>query len=505
MNGEYPTNNNGNGQNPFGNNTLGSTTLGSTSLGPSPMPNQNDNMGPMPTPMPNQVGVNPANPTPLTNDNMANNVNNMSNQDVNPTTSNLGFNQNPTPTDFNQVNSTTGVSNINQNPMNTSYDMNQNMNNMSQNNPEPVARPIPGTFDNLTSNTVGSNNQYNINSNNNGFVEPIRQENIGSVPPPVDNSKKKKPMNKILFLILILILIGVVAFGVYYFLSISNSIKVTPKTVTIGIGSTVPDKLSDYATVTKGDASTCQVNTKNVDSSKIGNYTVTITCGKNTYESKVVVSDITAPTVELTPVFKTVNSTVTVEDFVTSCVDPSNCTTKFANKETVDNYLSTAGGPYSVEIIAEDTAGNSETYKAELYVTSNPILAYTNCSASASQVNNYQASKVITDILPMGYNDQNVLSFLNVARRNIVYTFTSKDEYNEVVKDKSSTITFDGVTGNATYDDNTNTLTIASDLPVATLNSENNNAFPATYAEIITLYNAKGYTCANQSALSAQK
>ena len=453
MNGENQ-NNQFNNQNNLNGINLGSTTLGG--VNPTPVPNNVPNNNPNPEFMPN-YNQSEVNPEPLIN------------------------------------------------------------NAAMPNNAGPVAQPIPGTnpnqdYNNLMGSTVGTNGipygQPINNNNNNNFVNPNKMENIGMVPPTENSasSKKKKPMNKVLFIILILLLIGVVAYGVYYFLSISNNkVKLTVKTVNIGVGESISDKISDYVTVTKGDITTCQLNTRNINSNKIGEYKAIITCGEETYESKVVVSDKTAPTVELTPVFKTINETVKVEDFVKSCTDPSNCTTSFTNETAVNDYMKTAGGPYKVEIEAKDSAGNSATYTAELYVTNYSIVVYTNCTSESTQLNNYQASKIITDVLPIGRNDEGTFIYLGVSRRVVEYTFTNETEYAEVTKDKPSTITFDGVTGTAKYDDANKTLTISSDLPLATLNSENNGEFPVNFSDFRNLYTNKGYQCSNLSIESTKK
>lgn len=406
----------------------------------------------------------------------------------NSTTLGVSNNQNVTPNNFNMTNNQVesfGMENTNVPPVN-----------------EPVAQPIPGT--------EGTPNSYTLNygnGNNNSFVEPKRNENIGIMPPnPNTNEKKKKPMSKVLFLLIVLILIAGVAFGVYYFLSMSKKVKITPKTVTIGVGDVISDSLNDYVTVTKGDASTCSLNTTNVDSSKIGNYKVTITCGNDTYESTVVVSDLTAPEVKLVPVYKVVNETVDIKDFVLECIDPSNCTTKFVNESTVDNYLKTAGGPYKVEIEAKDSAGNAKTYTGELYVTSVKILVYLNAVSEEQTVENYQAKKTVTDIIPIGkIEGTDGLSYLNIARRNYKYVFSTKEEYEKVANKKEQTLTFDGVTGSASYDDKNMTITLSSDLPLDTLKTENNGNFPTSYQEMKALYDGKGYTTSISSYENSAK
>ena len=59
--------------------------------------------------------------------------------------------------------------------------------------------------------------------------------------------------------------------------------------------------------------------------------------------------------------------------------------------------------------------------------------------------------------------------------------------------------------GTAKYDDANKTLTISSDLPLATLNSENNGEFPVNFSDFRNLYTNKGYQCSNLSIESTKK
>ncbi len=436
MNGQNSNLNNGT------NNGLNSETLGSTTLGMAQnIPNMGQN-NINPTPTPNVVGNSVPNPMQMPNNpqNMASSV-----ESLDPVTPS-----------------------------------------------EPVARPIPGTEGTLTGNTVGANNSFTPSGNINGFTNSNKMENIGIVPPQNNETKQKKPMSKFLFVILIIALIGAVAFGVYYFLSISNNmVKLTPKTVSIGVGESVPDDIKEYATINKGDASACSVNTRNVDTSTIGEYEATIVCGKESFTTKVIVSDKTAPEVTLNVVFKSLNSATVVEDFVKSCTDPSNCKTSFADETKLKEYLATAGGPYDIVIEAKDDAGNTANYTATLYVTPDPISLFANFTSVEENLTDYKAKKTISDIFPINQT----LAFQGVARRDYKYVFESAAAYNEVVKDKESTITFDGITGTAKYNDNKYTLEISTDLSLDTLKTENGGEFPTAYQDIQTIYkDSKGYT-----------
>lgn len=375
---------------------------------------------------------------------------------------------------------------------------------------EPVAIPIPGTegtpgVNVLTSNTVGNSVPLmgQDNTNPNGFVAPNKAEDIGVVPPQENNNGKKKKMNKTLFFLLIVILIAGVAFGVYYFLNISvNKLELTTKNVTIGVGETVSDNIKDYVTVKKGDINSCRLNTKNVDPTTIGNYEYSIVCKDKTYTGKVIVADTTAPEVVLKTAFKTVNSQIAVEDFIESCKDSSECTSNFVNEDLVKSYLQTAGGPYKVEIKVADQNNNEKVVEAELYITEYDVDSFYTCALPSENVEGYQAQKVINDTFPLGHDDAGALKLLNTSRRDYVYTFTTSEEYTKAFGgEKKDTITFDNITGKAFYDDENLKLTISTDLPKATLNNENNNAFPTEFVDVYRLYvSEKGYNCSTQES-----
>ena len=370
----------------------------------------------------------------------------------------------------------------------------------------PTPKPIPGTdgtpyqANSLTGNTVGVGTptigQDNLNSN--GFVEPNKIENIGEVPPPNIKTppKKRQPMNKTLFVVLIIVLIAGIAFGVYYFLNMGkNSLKVTVKEVTIGVGETLSDNITDYATISGEGSGSCTLNTRNVNPMTIGDYPFTITCGAETFNGTIKVADVEAPEITLNSVYKQVNSTVTVEDFVASCTDPSECTTSFANENTLASYLQTVGGPYNIDIVATDGSGNSKTVTAQLYVTEYPIQIFRNCESPSSDVEGYQAKKTVTDYLPMGNGAGNGVAYLGVSQRLYTYTFTNAEEYNTVIGDKPSTLSFDGVSGITSYNDEELTFVITTDLSIDTLNTEAGGAFPTIYNEMGTYYTNLGYTC----------
>lgn len=337
----------------------------------------------------------------------------------------------------------------------------------------PTAVPIPGT--------------ESINPNPMNGAPFGGNVNIGTNP-PMEEGKKKKGINKVIFILLIVVLMAGVAFFVYYFLNISNTVKLSSETLTLNVGDVVPNEVTSYAKVLKGNASSCSVNTRGVDSSTMGTYKVIITCGKDTYESTVIITDKEAPKVELNALFRTVGSTLVVDDFVKSCTDSSNCTVKIENEDELNNYLSTPG-TYKVKILAEDDNQNQAIYETDLYVLNEEIYLYLKCTSKEEVLTNYNAIKTVSDILPITKEE---FKFLEVGRRDYIYKFENIDEYNSVVGNKDLLITFDSITGLASYDEENLTLVISTDLSKDTITQEVGDTPFTNYMEIQSYYQSKG-------------
>lgn len=380
------------------------------------------------------------------------------------------------------------VINPNMNMVNNTEVVNPNIG-IENSNIDIQPQPIPGTVPNM--------GLPNNGINSNGFVEPNKVENIGTMPPNNNENKKKKSMNKGVFILLILALMLLVAYGVYYLLSLSKS-KVDVKlkdNLTVSLGEVLSSDINDYATITGTNSANCTLMTANVDTSKIGDYQYTITCEEDTYTGTISVKDTMAPIVDLNIVYKTVNSAVTVEDFVKDCTDDSKCETELVNASTVNNYLTTVGGPYNIEIKAKDSLDNTTTVHGILYVVPYDIKAFLSCSSAEESMTEFKANKTVIDKLTVG-NDGTNISYLGAARREFKYIFTDEAEYKNAIGNKEYNLTFDGQTGLAMFDDENLTLTISTDLDINSLNTDAGGTFPTLYPDILNYYQTtRGYTC----------
>ncbi|MEG1506346.1 MAG: hypothetical protein RR478_02485 [Bacilli bacterium] len=343
-----------------------------------------------------------------------------------------------------------------------------------------VAQPIPGTT-----------NEQTVNSN--GFVEPNKVENIGTVPPPVtnNNKKKQKPINKVLFIILIVALIGGVAYGVYYYLSLSKP-KVTVKTkpLVVDVDAKLSDNINDYATITGSSSANCVLNTTNVDTKIEGEYTYKVTCGKESFSGKIIVKDTVGPSVTLKDVYAQINGTIKPEDFVSTCSEKE-CTYSFKDKTLLETNLQKAG-TYEVDVIVADKKENKTDVKGQLFVLPEKVKLVFSCSSKEEKMTSPIATKTINDRFPI--NDIN--NYLGYSTRLYKYVFADETTYKTAVGEKKSTITFDNITGRAAYDDKLFTLEVTTNLTEENLNKEYGKTFPKGYAEISTYYEGtKKYTC----------
>ena len=365
----------------------------------------------------------------------------------------------------------------------------------------PTAQPIPGTEGLLATPNKGNNTIMNQTAT---FMNQQKPAEIGTIP-PANETKEKKPMNKVLFIVIIVVLVAGVAFGVYYFLKTGKKkLELNPKTVQIVSDMDVPTNLSFYASVVSGDASVCNVDVTGINTHKVGEYEAIITCGEQKYTSKVSVVDNTPPVVLTNILFKPVNGVVDVNEFINTYIEngESQCSSKFVNEDDVKSKLQNPGGPYEIEIESSDEYDNKTITKALLYVTEINTYVYTMCSSNKESVtiDNYQVSKNVEDVFTIGNDAQSGVNyvFLNAGRRVYHFEFGSSSDYKAAIGDKSDTITFNDITGHAGYDDETNTLTISTDLSKSELDAENNGSFSIAFNDIKSLYeNQKGYKCAN--------
>lgn len=355
-----------------------------------------------------------------------------------------------------------------------------------------IEQPIPGT----------NNYTATSNVNSNAFVEQNKTETVGVEPPAQNNEKQKKPMNKVLFVILIIALLAAVAYGVYYYLSLGKKAKVnvTPKDLELPINSTLPTELADYATLSGTDAKNCQLSTDAIDMATEGTYEYKIVCGNDTFTGHVTVINSVLPTATTKDVYQGISAdgtnTIKVEDFIMpdTCSE-ADCTYAFDANVDISSYLKTIGF-YEIPIKVTSASGKEGTVTGHLIVLNAPLKYMLSCNRTNED------GSVTTDRFAIGdtVDETQPFPFLDYAYRTTEFTFSDQESYQAAVGNKNEALTYNEVTGSATYDDANMKFQIRSDLTNDLLNSEYattnpGGTFPRNYAGIMGYYAQKQYNC----------
>ena len=327
-------------------------------------------------------------------------------------------------------------------------------------------------------------NSDHVNQNNIEMPAPVvipSQESIGGIPP----EKEEKPkMNKILFIILIMVLILGIAFGVYYFLSLSkNNGNIELKNLIYNVNSDLPKDINNYATFNGISSNNCSLDISKVDVTKVGSYDYYVKCSENTYVGKVQIKDDLELKVETKDLILVKGSKLNAEDFITSC-NKKKCTYSFINEEEVMKLMESAGGPHVIGIKVSD--GNKEIEK-EVKLT--VIIAYLEATKTISDTKIENATVSVSDKFAIGLGN----TYIGGATRIYNYVFSDKGTYDKYNKDLKEATEFDGIAGIVNASDETNTISVKVNLTDDVLNIEYENEFPKDYTSIKEYYLSKGY------------
>ncbi len=341
---------------------------------------------------------------------------------------------------------------------------------------------------------------------NNFNATPFLNE-IGTVPPipnvPVNNNlgdinnnnnipKKKGGMNKILFVLIITLALTAVGVGVYIFLNLNNQSKkvsVAVKNVQIELGGEVSNKLEDYATFTNISSSVCTLDTTKITDTSVldATYDFTITCNGLTYNGKAKIVDSVNPEVVSDTVTISVNEEVNAEDFISECKDASNCTYKFKDESQVRNYIKKAGTYDDIIILVSDAANNTIEVKVTLIVEEGASL-FISCSKNGSE----EITKFVLDNETNQFNGQ--------VLREISFKLSEEDYFKFKTENNNKvTVTYEGITGTAIYDDDNYVLTISKELSTTEIENEFGKDLPKTFSGLRKQINSMGYSCSLES------
>ena len=343
-----------------------------------------------------------------------------------------------------------------------------------------------------------------IHDNNSIGTDPTLIETIDSLDVlpggANDNSKGKKKksttkdpdkkgnevIKKIIFVVAILVLMGGVAFGVYYYLSLGtkkkNTVNFTLDDIKIGLNEELSKNVIDYGNFSTVDISTCSLNISNVNVSEVGTYNYTVTCKKSTRTAKIIVENDPGIDGETLLVFKNTGDTAEAAEFISS---DNEYEVSFEDEEKVKSALNMSGGPYLVNLKVSNN-GSEKTITSALYVMKTAPKMFLSCKSDV-----IDDKYTITD--KMAFDDDG--NDLNMKVRTYTYSFPEDYEtkVSEIVDGK---ITIDDHEGIALTNSNDKTISIVSLLSQTTLNTEYGSSFPSKYNAINNYYRTtKNYTC----------
>ncbi len=402
---------------------------------------------------------------------------------INPTSTPM--NGNPM---FGDANNTFGQTNN----MNTNFGGITETNNMTMNssmsNSDPMA--MNGVNQMNLGMGQGTPNPFDSNANMNGM------NNFSSIPTPPNagdfntSGNKKKGMSKNTILILVVLLIAIIGAGVYFVL---NNTKKTAGTITLNdmqleLGSELSTAISDYATISGFDVSTCKLDTSKVDPKKMGAYDYSVTCGTTSKSAKIIMQDKTAPVVVLKEVMVYPGSSVKIEDFILSCSDASNCTYELEDKTQDLNALAQNEGTYQINLIVSDDYDNQTIVTLSLNVSTSAPVKYMYCTPSMNSDTTLNASVELAYNYGIDNNDM-----LSTIQKIQTYTYDVQEDYLEAKAGYNTT------QGSVVFDDDEFIITVTQNLTPAELSTEFNvNPFPTEYSELRQFNLNQGISCKNR-------
>lgn len=315
--------------------------------------------------------------------------------------------------------------------------------------------------------------------------------NIGTTPEGYFTEKPKKVLNiKTVSIILgIFLVIGIIGFGIYYFLSSTRVVAedaVRTKNLKISIGNKLSLKLDDYAEFKNMKATNCILDVKNVNINKIGKYKFSIKCGINEYKGNISIIDDKAPDIVTKPAFKNIGQELDVNDFILSCADESECMYELTNFDDLKSKIAEEG-IYKANIKTFDKAGNTDSISEMLVVSSKSINKIYICSYNDIELKEYDAI----------YNVIDSVSFEGDIGTDLVtkfvYKINSREAYDKLKNgvDEKGLLKIGNVSGEAIFFDKTKTINLYTFDTVINSGYFSDNRMDT----IQKFYNSLGYSC----------
>ena len=280
-------------------------------------------------------------------------------------------------------------------------------------------------------------------------------------------TKREKIMSVLAYILVIFVIIGG-GIAIYYFGFLNNPSNFNVKNLSFELGSELPTGVSNYITSSnKIDGMEYSLDISGVGK-EAGSYNYSVTHKGVTKKGTITISDTKAPVVTLNDNLNfTKGATITKDDIVKSCVDPSNCT--YDLEKSIDTSTS---GTVNVNIIAKDDVGNTVTTNAQITIID--ISKTIVCLSASEKSSDDSYSTVIEDTINFDSNDKVVSSsskkIVTYIDLNQFFTlYNAEKDNNEYSFDK---VKF--------------SYSAKNDIDLSNLNN---------YNDVTASYNEKGYTC----------
>lgn len=147
------------------------------------------------------------------------------------------------------------------------------------------------------------------------------------------------------------------------------------ESVAIEVNTDLPDKTLLFTKLENVKENSIKVSYKDVDTSKVGEYTATVELYRKKYEVKILVVDTISPELTLKDITINQGDSYKASDFVENCNDNSNdCNAEFYTLATdqdgnaIDYSNYTNAGTYKIQIIATDASNNMTIKDATLTI-----------------------------------------------------------------------------------------------------------------------------------------
>ncbi len=313
---------------------------------------------------------------------------------------------------------------------------------------------------------------------------------------PNNKGKAKSLVKKILLAFFILLLMALVAFGVYFYLHLGKKkVAEKPKFVlddkTVYVEAELSKSIFDYGDFSSVDISGCTLDTSKVNTKIKGEYEYSMICDGDKYTGKITVVDKYDFEITANVLYKTSSDVLIASEFMT---DSHNYTYNLKDKNVTD-YLYTPGGPYYVELEAEDKEDKDKdkgTVSSIMYVTEAKARNFLTCTSDSQKLEEPQElTYYITDVFAF----DSFRNYLHVPSRIYVFDDLIVDEYITLINTiENGTITLGDITGYALRDDSNNVLRIAVEFTDEMLNDETDN-IRLTFNNIKKHYEDNKYTC----------